>query len=158
MPIFCQTTSFLSKTHCYHFIFFFFKFSTRNPPAVMAIFGQKAVNSVKSTLFYGPKKVNRTPFFFHFFTKKSMLSCSQFVMSYLEKNSVLMSIFCPKTSFFQKHSALMSFDQIIHENPLQSLPYFVKKTSFLPKRQDLMVITIYIMGQNSQQNALFSNF
>ena len=115
MPIFCQTTSFLSKTHCYHFIFFFFKFSTRNPPAVMAIFGQKAVNSVKSTLFYGPKKVNRTPFFSIFLrrnqcshahslscpiSKKTVFLCPYFVQKpHSLRNTVLL---CHLTKLFMK--------------------------------------------------------
>ena len=34
----------------------FFQIFHEKPPAVMPIFGQKNVNSVKTTLYYGPKK------------------------------------------------------------------------------------------------------
>ena len=56
-----QKTSILWKTRCSHVIFFF-NFSGKTH-VVMPIFGQKSVNSVKTTLDYGPKKSIGWPFF-----------------------------------------------------------------------------------------------
>ena len=57
----------------------------------MSISGQLNVNSVKITLYYGPKKSIRC-LLFRFFTKKSMLSCLYFIQNCL---------------FSKKHTALM---------------------------------------------------
>ena len=100
-PIFCRKTSILSKTRCSHFICFKFSWKT---PAVMPIFGHKSLNSVKTTLYYRPKKSIGYPFFFPIFHKKILLSCPYFV---------------------KKHPFL--------KNTQLSCPYFVKKTSILSK-------------------------
>ena len=141
MPVFCQKTSILQKTPCSHA-----HISSKNvnslkklcshiislqiydekPYAVIPIFGQKNVNSVKTAQYYGPKKVNKMPTFsiFHekipalmpIFCKKrpfSKLSCQYFD----EKTSIL-----PKT-ILSCHSL-----QIFHKRPLLSCLYLVKKT------------------------------
>ena len=66
MPIFCQKIHSLKNTalSCH-----FFQIFHEKPPAVMPIFGQKNVNSVKTTLYYGPKKSIGCPFFSIFFEK-----------------------------------------------------------------------------------------
>ena len=58
----------------------FFQIFHKKPHPTMPIFGQKNVNFVKTTLYYGPKKSKGCPFFpiFH------------------DKISTLMPIFCQK--------------------------------------------------------------
>ena len=70
----------------------FFSIFHEKPPAVMPIFGQKNVNSVKTTLYYGSKKVNRMPFFSDFSQK---INCSH------------AHIFSKKSQFSKKHTAIM---------------------------------------------------
>ena len=79
IPILVKKTSILSKTRCSH-VFFFFKFFIKNS-CCRAHDWSKNVNSVKTTLYSGPKKSIWCPFFL-FLTKK---------------NTALMSIFCQKT-------------------------------------------------------------
>ena len=119
----------------------------------MPIFGHKSLNSVKTTLYYRPKKSIGYPFFFPIFHKKILLSCPYFV---------------------KKHPFL--------KNTQLSCPYFVKKTSILSKIlcshaffSNFSFKTLcchahiwpenvnsskqhYIMDQNSQQDALFFRF
>ena len=62
-PYFVKKTSILSKTVCSHVTFSIFLWKT---PAVMPSFGQKNVNSVKTTLYYGTNKVYSMPFCWFF--------------------------------------------------------------------------------------------
>ena len=87
----------------------------------MPIFGQKNVNSIKNTLYYGPKKVNRMPFFP--ILNKKITAQKQQVHSL--KNTLLS---CPyKRPFSQKHGALMSFLKIFHEKALAAMPILGQK-------------------------------
>ena len=52
MPIICQKLSILLKHNA---LMTFFKFFMKNP-VVMHMIGQKNINSVNNTLYYGPKK------------------------------------------------------------------------------------------------------
>ena len=79
IPILVKKTSILSKTRCSH-VFFFFKFFMKNS-CYRAHDWSKNVNSVKTTLYSGPKKSIWCSFFL-FLTKKI---------------TALMSIFCQKT-------------------------------------------------------------
>ena len=86
---------FCLKTLCSHVLFF--HFFHEKLPAVMHMIGQKTVNSVKTTLNYGPKK---------------SIGCPFFPISH-EKITALMSIFCQKRPF--------------SKNKELSYPYFVQK-------------------------------
>ena len=70
-----------------------------------------------------------------------------------KKQTALMPIFCPKNVYSLKNTVLTCnfFFKFVMKNPLLSCPYLVKKTSILTK-------LYYIMGQKSQQDALFSDF
>ena len=81
-PIFCKKKRLFSKNkllYCHFFQLFMKKF-----PAAMPIFGLENVDSIKRTLYYGPKKSMGCPFF-PIFMKKSMLSCPYFI----NKTSIL---------------------------------------------------------------------
>ena len=89
MPIFCkkrpfstifsQKTSILSKTLCFHSIFF--EFMNKKPPAVMPIFGQKKRRFCQNYNILKAKKVNRMAFFRILY----------------KKITIVMPIFCQKT-------------------------------------------------------------
>ena len=70
---------------------------------VMPIFGQTSVNSVKTTLDYGPKKSIGCPFF-QFLTKNHY--CHSHILSkkppFPGKQAALMPIFSQKTLIFSK--------------------------------------------------------
>ena len=84
----------------------------------MHMIGQKNVNSVKTTLYYGPKK---------------SIGCPFFPISH-EKNTAFMSIFCQKRSFSK-------IKQL-------SCLYFVKKTSTLLKTKCSHVIFFIFLHKN----------
>ena len=77
-----------SKTQCSHLIFF------NEKPLLPCPYLVKNVNSVKTTLYYGPKKSIGYPFF-RFFTKKSLLLILYFIKKRLfsKKHAALMPIF-----------------------------------------------------------------
>ena len=117
----------------------FFQIFHEKAPVVMPILGQKNVISVKTTLYYG---------------KKKSVGCSFFQKRpFPKKQTALMPIFCPKNVYSLKNTVLTCnfFFKFVMKNPLLSCPYLVKKTSILTK-------LYYIMGQKSQQDALFSDF
>ena len=143
MPIFGQKNVNPVK---YHILWAnFFKYNIQNPLLSRSYLVKNNVNSVKTTVYYGPKKSIGIPFF-------SILN---------KKMTALMPIFCPKNDKFLN-------------NPLLSCPYFVKKTYILSKtrlhviffqnfhEKCLPVMSIfgpkmsilsklnYIMGQKSQ--------
>ena len=89
---------------------FFFQIFHEKLPVVMHMIGQKNINSVKPTPYYGPKKSIECPFF---------------PISH-EKITALMSIFCQKRPFCK--------------NKQLSCPYFVRKTSTLLKTKCSHVI------------------
>ena len=125
MPIFEQNYVKSVKTLGARAIFF--KIFNEKTPSFIHMVGQKNVNSVKTTLFYGPKKSIGSPYFPTFHEKKY---CSHaHILSknvHSLKNTVLSCIFF----------------QIFHEKPLLSCTYLVKITSILLKLH-------YIMGQKS---------
>ena len=112
-PIFCQITSILSKIRCSHVIFF--QFFHEKPCILMPIFGQKNVNPVKTTLYYGlEKSLSR---------KKSMLPCHADILSKnlhsLKITMLPFPYFVKKHPFSQKRSLLMwFFSKYNMENPL----------------------------------------
>ena len=63
-PCFVKKTSIHSKTLCSHVICF--QVFYEKPPAAKLIFGQKNVNSVKITLYFGSKKSIGCPYFLIF--------------------------------------------------------------------------------------------
>ena len=81
MPIFCQKKVHSLKTRFSHVIFQFFYEKTPYFAFIHKI-GQKNVNSVKTTLYYGPKE---------------LIGCFYF-SSFHEKIIALMPIFCQKMS------------------------------------------------------------
>ena len=80
------------KTLCSHEIFstFFLK-----NPMLSHVFGQKLVNSVRTTIYYR-QKVKKMDFSTIFHEKKPLSSCPYFVKSLLSKKPDLMPIFCQK--------------------------------------------------------------
>ena len=93
------------------------------------------------------------PFFFQFFTKKSLLSCPYFVKktSLLQKHTLFMSIIVQKhVHFLKTHNALISF----FSNFSLKIPAFM--SIFGPKRQLCRNHTTYL--KKSQQDAFFVIF
>ena len=125
-PYFVEKMSILSETLCSDVNFF--KIFSKNPllswPYLI-----KNVNSIKTTLYYEPKKSIWCPFF--------PISHGKII--------AVMPIFCKKRPFFKKHAALKSrfcqknghslkntvllchFFKFFMTNPLLSRPYLVKK-------------------------------
>ena len=124
--------SILSETLCSYVNFF--KIFIKNP-LLSCPYLIKNVNSIKTTLYYEPKKSIWCPFF---------------PISH-EKIIAFMPIFCKKRPFSKKHAALKSrfchknghslkntvllchFFKFFMTNPLLSRPYLVKKTLILSK-------------------------
>ena len=92
---FVKKTSTLSKTLYSHVIFV--QLLHKEPPAVMPIFDQKNVNSVKTTLYYGSKKSIGYPFF-----------------RFVKEITSLMPLFWQENVHSRKNTLLVS-------------PYFIKK-------------------------------
>ena len=88
MPIFCQKNAHSSKNTVLtsHFFLMFHE----KPPADVPIFNLKNVNSVKTILYYGPKKSVE----YHYFP------------IFHEKITALMSILCQKNINFLKKNTL----------------------------------------------------
>ena len=88
MPIFCQKNAHSSKNTVLtsHFFLMFHE----KPPADVPIFNLKNVNSVKTILYYGPKKSVE----YHYFP------------IFHEKITALMSILCQKNINFVKKNTL----------------------------------------------------
>ena len=141
-PYFVKKKSILSKTQCSHVIFFNFLWKI---PYCHAHIWSKNVNSVKTTLYYGPTKSIGCPFFPIFHEKIPALMtifCQKNVHSL--KNKLLSCLYFVKKSILSKTlRSHVIFFQIFHEKPLLLCPYLVKKTSILSKLH-------YIMGQKSQ--------
>ena len=109
---------------------FFFQNFHEKLTAVMHLIGQKNVNSVKTTLYYGSKK---------------SIGCPFFPISH-EKIIALMSIFCQKRPFSKKNSSHVPIFQesvhslkkrcshviffiFFHKNPILSCPFLVKNVN-----------------------------
>ena len=96
----------------------------------MSIFGQKNVNSVKTTLYYGPKKSTGCPFFPILHEKINALMpifCQKNVHS-LKNHAALIPIFCQKNFNPLKNTVLSCiFFQIFHEKPPAVMPIFGQK-------------------------------
>ena len=131
----------------------FFQIFHEEHPTVMPVFGQKNVNSAKTTLYYGPTKSIGCPFFPIFYEKLPALMtifCQKNVHSL--KNKLLSCLYFVKKSILSKTlRSHVIFFKFFMKNPLLLCPYLVKKTSILSKLN-------YIMGQKSQQDALFLRF
>ena len=130
---------------CCHVLNYFMK-----NPSCEAHIWSKNVNSVKTKLYYGPKK---------------SIGCS-FCQIFHEKITALKPRFCQKTSILWKtlcscahilsknvislKNTVLSyhFFKLFMKNPMLSYTYFVKKTSILSKPH-------YNMGQKRQYDALF---
>ena len=133
---------FCLKTRCSHVLFF--QIFNEKLPAVMHMIGQKNVNSVKTTLYYGPKK---------------SIGCLFFPISH-EKITALMSIICQKRPFsktkylsclyfVKKTSTLLKtkcshviFFNFFHKNPILLCPYLVKKRIFCQNYTSLWAIKV----------------
>ena len=117
----------------------------------MSIFGRKNVNSVKTTLYYGPKDA----LFFRFFTKKLLLSCPYYVNKrpFSKKHTALLAIFCQK-NFHSLTNTVLSchFFQIFHEKHPAVMPVFGQK-----KRQFCQNYTI-LWANKVNRMPFFSNF
>ena len=95
----------------------FFSNLYEKPPAVTLIFGPKKHQFCQTYSILLAKKVNRKPFFFSIFTKKSFLSGHMTKMSILYKSTCSHAhIWSKKCPFFRKHGSLMSFFQIFMKN------------------------------------------
>ena len=84
--------------------------------------GQKYVNSVKTTFYYGPKKLIRFPIIpsVHQNIIALMTIFGQ-KRPFSKKQTALMSIFFQKTSISKENSALMSFFSKIFQKILPSV-------------------------------------
>ena len=96
----------------------------------MHIFGQKLVNSVKTTIYYGPKSP-KNAFFSTIFNEKNRFPhlipiCYQKNV-YSLKNLISCPYFVKKRPFSQKHSFFISFLKILHEKPPAVMPIFAQK-------------------------------
>ena len=122
MPIYCRKNVHPLKNTMlsYHFVQILWKNQD-----VMPIFGQKCVDSVKTTLYYGLKKLIWYPF--SDFLRKNHCSNTHI----LWKNAHSLKTDCFHVIFF------------FMKNPMLPCPYLVQKTSILSKEH-------YIMGQKSQ--------
>ena len=115
----------------------FFSFFYEKLPALMPIIGQKNVNSVNTTLYYGPKKL---------VSRKNQCSHAHIVkkLPFSKKHTAPVPIFCQKNVHSLKNVVFSChFFSNITWKTLPSRPYLVKKTSILLKLQ-------YIMGQKTQ--------
>ena len=125
-----KSVRFCLKTRCSHVPFF--QIFHEKLSALMHMIGQKNVNSVKTTPYYGPKESIGCTFFWFFMRK-----------SHSVENS--------KTSILSKHCALMSFFfKFLMKNPLLWSPYMVKK------HQICQNYTIF--GEKDNRMPFFSDF
>ena len=102
------------------------------PPAVLPIFDPKNVNSVKTTLYYGPKKSIAGPFFpiftknncshAHILSKKRAVSKK---LSYSHARILSKNFNPPQKTVLSYH-----FFSILNENSLLSYPYLDRKCQF----------------------------
>ena len=121
--------------------FFFFKiFHTK--PQLSRPYLVENVSSVKTTLFYGPKKSIRCPFFFNRCSLAHVLSEIRLLSI---RTLLSRPYFVKKRPFFKKkklcsHSIFLKF---LMKTPLLPIPYLIQKPSILSKLH-------YIMGPQSQ--------
>ena len=107
-------------------------------PCCHAYIWSKNVNSVKTILYYGPKKSIECPFL-RFCTQKLLLWCA-FLSKHVHslKNTLFSCISCPyfvrKTSILSKTlCSHVKLFKIFMKNPLLPRPYLVKKRQFSQK-------------------------
>ena len=104
---------------------FFFSSNYSWKAAFMPMIGQQNVNSVKTTLYFGPKK---------------SIDCPFFPISH-EKITALMPIFCKNVNSLKQTALITSillktlcshdiFFKNFHKNPILSCPCLVKKRQF----------------------------
>ena len=99
----------------------------------MPIFGQKNVNSIKTTLYYGPKKSIGCPFFPIFYEKIIFLMPIFYQKNVHSLKNTMLS--CPH---FVKKTSIFSITQCSHviflkyfmKNPPVLCPYLVNKRQF----------------------------
>ena len=90
---------------------------------------KKNVNSVKTKLYYAPKKSIRCPFF-QCLTKKSLLSCPYLVKktkNFWKTRCSHAHVLSKIRPFSQKYSAPMSFFSNFHGKSLPVMPIFGQK-------------------------------
>ena len=137
MPIFCQKTSILTKTHCSHVIFF--EYSMENPLLPCPYLVKKSQFCQNYTILW-QKIVNRMPFSSDFHGKMTAL-----IPMFFQKDIHSLKTHCShahilskKRPFSQKHCTLMSF--CLNRMPFSSnferkitalVPMLFKKTSIL---------------------------
>ena len=141
MPIFCQKTSFLSRTRCSNVIFN--KISHEKPLPSCTYLVKKTLILLKQHSIMGLKSQQDALFFR--FSRKNQCSHAHILSKnspFCEKHVALMPIFCPKkTSILTKHDTLMSFFSIFFEkksSALLSCTRSGKKTSILSKLHSIM--------------------
>ena len=138
----------VSQKHCSDAIFSNLVFKS---PAVKPIFCQKNVNSVKTTLYYGPKKSMRCYFCSDISAKISALMpifcqkndrflkktcCSHAHILYkkrqFSKNHNALTPYCTKLFILSKTlCSYVVFFKFFMKNPWLPFPYLVKKKSIL---------------------------
>ena len=118
----------------------------------MCISGQKHVNSVKTILYYGPKKSTGCPFSSIFHEKiTTFMRISVKKRTFSKENTLSSPYFVRKTSILSKTlCSHVNFFKIFMKNPLLPCLYLVKKHQFYQSSTTLM-------AKNSK-DALFSNF
>ena len=111
----------------------FFQDFHEKPPAVKPIFGQKNVNPLKITLYYGPKS-QQDVLFSQFFTKSncSHAHVEKKKLPISKKHDALIPIFYQPNIHDLKTTVLLYyFISNFYEKPPAVIPIFGQKTSFL---------------------------
>ena len=124
----------LSKIRCPHVIFS--KFFHDKHPTVMPMFGQKNVNFVKTTLYYGPQKSIEC----HFFPVYLKTHCYHAHISskkkcpFAKNHNAFMPIFCQKNIHSLNTTVLSChFFEIFTKKSRALMPTFDQKMSILLK-------------------------
>ena len=137
-PHFDKKTSILSKTQCSHVIYF--KFFMKNPPCHSHI-SPKNVNSAKTTLYFGPKKI-RMPLF-SYLSRKNKCSHAHILSKkhpFSKKHTAVMPRACQINVHSLKNTVLScNFFQFFYENSPALIPFSHKKRKFCQKYTILWV-------------------
>jgi len=131
---------------------FFFKFFMKNS-CCRAHDWSKNVNSVKTTLYSGPKKSIWCPFSY-FSQKKLLLLCPCFVKkcSFSKKKWLSSPRFVKKTSTLLKTQCSHVFFLIFHKHLILSRRYFVKKRQFCQNQNTWWAIKVHKMAFFSESS------
>ena len=109
----------------------FFQIFYEKLPALIHMIGKKNVNSVKTTLYFGPKKSIGCSFF-PIFHEKPLLSCPYFVKNVHSRktNSSLFYILSKTSALLKTKCSHVIFFIFLHKNPILLCLYLVKKRIF----------------------------